>query len=192
MTLPPSADVQMATAALTSPVRKIRQHFRLQSGLIQATLALAVLLPTASLSAQLNNSVPAAATAATTTSPTGRISLPGDTARSENKGSPTSTPVIVNGEVDDIRLKGAALEVLYSNTGSVQTPISGELQVRDAQGELSASVSFAEAYRVEPGQQVSFLVKMPKLSPGNYKLYAVVDYGGHEMTAVQSALEVRN
>ncbi len=131
---------------------------------------------------------------------------PGATLRAQNApigssapsaGAPTVRPIAavkpdtVDGEVSDLVLKGKSLEVRYRNTGTVSTELLGELQVRSEDDELVASVPLVEAFRIEAGKQQTFKVAMPALPPGKYTLYAVVDFGGHELTAAQAALEIR-
>lgn len=97
----------------------------------------------------------------------------------------------VDGEVSDVVLKGKRLEVRYRNTGTVATELLGELQVRTEDDSLVATVPLVESLRIEAGKRQTFTVAMPTLPPGKYVLYAVVDFGGHELTAAQAALEVR-
>lgn len=135
---------------------------------------------------------------------------PGATLRAQNAPitTPTVAPMVgataapaaptvtakadtVDGEVSDVVLKGKSLEVRYRNTGTVSTELVGELQVRSEDDELVASVPLVEAFRIDAGKQQTFKVAMPTLPPGKYTLYAVVDFGGRELTAAQAALEVR-
>lgn len=102
---------------------------------------------------------------------------------------PDST--VIDGEVSDLLLRGKQLEVRYRNTGNVATEIVGELQVRDADGEVVEAVSFAESHKVAAGRRETFRVAMPALPPGKYTLYAVVHYGGPAMAAAQADLEVQ-
>ncbi|HEY0929379.1 MAG TPA: hypothetical protein VGE27_05625 [Gemmatimonas sp.] len=98
---------------------------------------------------------------------------------------------VVDGEVSDLLLKGKQLEVRYRNTGSVATTIVGELQVRDEFDEIVLAVPFADARRVDAGRAEKFRLAMPQLAPGHYTLYAVVDFGGEQLTAAQAALEIK-
>lgn len=131
---------------------------------------------------------------------------PGATLRAQNAPiaiptvAPTVAPIAhaapakadtVDGEVSDVVLKGKSLEVRYRNTGTVSTELVGELQVRSEDDELVAAVPLVEAFRIDAGKQQTFKVAMPTLPPGKYTLYAVVDFGGRELTAAQAALEVR-
>ena len=88
-------------------------------------------------------------------------------------------------------VKGKSLEVRYRNIGTVPTELLGEIQVRTTEDELVATVPLVEAVRVEAGKSQTFRVPMPLLPPGKYTLYAVVDFGGAELTAAQAALEIR-
>ncbi len=108
-------------------------------------------------------------------------------------GSPSivARPDTVDGEVSDVVLKGKLLEVRYRNTGTVATELLGELQVRAEDDSLVATVPIVESVRIEAGKRQTFKVAMPELPPGKYTLYAVVDFGGRELTAAQAALEVR-
>lgn len=104
-----------------------------------------------------------------------------------------SAPIeTVDGEVTDMYVKRKQLEVVYKNTGSVATEILGEVQVRDADGELVATVPLVEARRIGAGRTEKFRVPMPDLPPGSYTIYAVVDFGGAELTAAEATLEIRN
>jgi hypothetical protein len=105
--------------------------------------------------------------------------------------SDTLVAPVVDGEVSDLLLKGKQLEVRYRNTGSIATLIVGELQVRDANDEVVLAVPFADARRVDAGRAEKFRMAMPQLAPGHYTLYAVVDFGGEQMTAAQAALEIK-
>lgn len=110
-----------------------------------------------------------------------------------SNGSPSvvARPDTVDGEVSDVVLKGKLLEVRYRNTGTVATELLGELQVRAEDDSLVATVPIVESVRIEAGKRQTFKVAMPELPPGKYTLYAVVDFGGRELTAAQAALEVR-
>jgi hypothetical protein len=119
---------------------------------------------------------------------------PGATVRAQS--APTTTAAAaradtVDGEVSDVVLKGKLLEIRYHNTGTVATALLGELQVRAEDDSLVATVPIAESVRVEAGKRQVFRVPMPALPPGKYTLYAVVDFGGAELTAAQAALEIR-
>ncbi|MBY0490861.1 MAG: hypothetical protein K2R93_13550 [Gemmatimonadaceae bacterium] len=100
-------------------------------------------------------------------------------------------PDTVDGEVSDVVLKGKQLEVVYRNTGTVATALLGELQVRTEDDSLVATVPIVESVRIEAGKRQVFRVPMPTLPPGKYTLYAVMDFGGAELTAAQAALEIR-
>ena len=97
----------------------------------------------------------------------------------------------IAGEVRDMVLKGDSVEVMYVNTGTVPTVISGEVQVYVTEEDLKASVMFADALTVKAGATVRFRVAMPKLQRGKYTMIAIVDYGGETMTAAKAALQMR-
>lgn len=105
--------------------------------------------------------------------------------------SPALRPDTVDGEVSDMYVKGKSLEVRYRNTGSVTTELLGEVQVRTEDDSLVATVPLVEARRIGAGKRETFRVAMPDLPPGKYTIVAVVDFGGHELTAAQAALEIR-
>lgn len=117
------------------------------------------------------------------------------TLRAQAGPGPTATPVLrpdtVDGEVSDMYVKGKSLEVRYRNTGSVTTELLGEVQVRTEDDSLVATVPLVEARRIGAGKRETFRVAMPFLPPGKYTIVAVVDFGGHELTAAQAALEIR-
>lgn len=121
--------------------------------------------------------------------------FPGATVRAQSAPAPTPAPSVradtVDGEVSDMVVKGKSLEVRYRNIGTVPTELLGEIQVRTTEDELVATVPLVEAVRVEAGKSQTFRVPMPALPPGKYTLYAVVDFGGAELTAAQAALEIR-
>lgn len=99
-------------------------------------------------------------------------------------------PADIDGEVSDMYVKGKQVEVVYRNTGRLATRIMGELQVRDEEGELVTTATIVEAKTVGAGRSEKLRVAMPALAPGRYTLYAVVDFGGDELTAAEAALEV--
>jgi hypothetical protein len=119
-------------------------------------------------------------------------SLRGQSAPSIGSSSASSPRAAqLDGEVTDMYVKRKQLEVVYRNTGTAATEIVGEVQVRDADGELVATVSLVESRRIEAGRTEKFRVAMPELAPGQYTIYAVVDFGGPELTAAEAALEIR-
>lgn len=97
----------------------------------------------------------------------------------------------VAGEVRNMVLRGDSVEVTYTNSGTLPTVITGEVQVYRTEDDLRASVVFAEALAVNPGAVRRFRVAMPKLERGRYTLVAIVDYGGTTMTAAKAALDMR-
>ncbi len=119
--------------------------------------------------------------------------FPGATVRAQNAPATVSTARAdtVDGEVSDMTVKGKSLEVRYRNTGTTPTELLGEVQVRTPDDSLVATVPLVEALRIEAGKSQTFRVPMPLLPPGRYTIYAVVDFGGSELTAAQAALEIR-
>lgn len=105
--------------------------------------------------------------------------------------SPSDPPADLDGEVADMYVKGKQLEVIYRNTGRLATQIMGELQVRDEAGELITTATIVEAKIIGAGRSEKLRVAMPTLAPGRYTLYAVVDFGGAELTAAEAALEIK-
>lgn len=98
---------------------------------------------------------------------------------------------VVDGEVKDMVVHGDSIVVTYKNTGSTATAIVGEIQVRGADDDVVASVTLADSVIVKAGATRTFKVAMPKLEKGVYTMYAVVDFGGAELTAAQASLEIR-
>jgi hypothetical protein len=96
----------------------------------------------------------------------------------------------VDGEVSDLVLKGKQLEITYRNIGTVSTPIVGELQVLDPDGEVVGAISFVEGRRIDAGKSEKFKLAMPSLAPGRYTLFALVQYGGPALAAAQADLEI--
>ena len=96
----------------------------------------------------------------------------------------------VDGEVRDMYVKGDSLEVVFANTGRRAVAISGEVQVRDADDELLLAIPLDSA-SVSAGKVRKLKIAMPALAKGAYVLYAVIDFGGAELTAAQAALEIR-
>lgn len=117
--------------------------------------------------------------------------LPVDTASAERSVTTAIAAHDVAGEVRDLVLKGDSIEVTYKNTGTRATAIVGELQVRGDDEELVSSVLLADSMMVKAGATVRMRVAMPTLAKGRYTMFAVVDFGGPEMTAAQAALEIR-
>ena len=106
------------------------------------------------------------------------------------RASADSSAAAVDGEVSDLVLKGKQLEITYRNIGSVATPIIGELQVLDADGEVVGAVAFVEGRRIDAGKSEKFKLAMPALTPGRYTLFALVQYGGPALAAAQADLEI--
>lgn len=145
---------------------------------VAVIMALLALLPLGSILAQQAPATP--------------VLSSGAAANSRTEVTTISAPIpVIDGEVTNLLLKGKQLEVHYQNTGTITTTIIGELQVRDANGELVLAVPFAEAHRIDAGRKEKFTIAMPKLSPGEFTLYAVVDFGGDTMTAAQAALKIQ-
>lgn len=115
-------------------------------------------------------------------------SLRGQTA--PERGDAATGTSAVDGEVADLVLKGKQLEVTYRNIGTVATPIIGELQVLDADGQVVEAVPFVEGRRIDAGKSEKFKVAMPALPPGRYTLYALVQFGGPVLAAAQADLEI--
>jgi hypothetical protein len=111
-------------------------------------------------------------------------------ATASSPAAPTRTSTL-NGEVQNLVLKGDSLEIVYKNTGSSPTAIIGELQVHVTEEEVVSSVVFANAMIVKPGATQRYRVAMPKLAKGRYTLVAIVDYGGQDMTAAMATLDMR-
>ena len=109
----------------------------------------------------------------------------------------TSVPVyvtpagaLVNGEVQDMFVKGDSLEIVFANTGNVRTDIVGEVQLRGANDAVVVAVPIENA-TVMAGATRRFRVAIPKVARGKYTLFAVVDFGGAELTAAQAEFEIR-
>lgn len=104
--------------------------------------------------------------------------------------APASDSVTTDGEVVDMVLKGKQVEVVYKNTGTVSTRVIGELQVRDADGEVVGALAFVEGKLVEPGKTERFRATMPTVAAGKYTLWALVQFGGPALAAAQAELEI--
>ncbi len=102
----------------------------------------------------------------------------------------TPTESTADGELRDMVVKGDSLEVVFANTGNRRVEIIGEVQVR-APGDSLVMVIPLEGTTVLSGASRRMRAAMPKLRRGPYMLWAVVDFGGAELTAVQAALEIR-
>lgn len=96
----------------------------------------------------------------------------------------------IDGEVSDMFVKGDSLEVVYRNAGRVATEIIGAVQVRSLADDPVTTVPL-HAATVAPGATHRMRIAMPKLAKGRYTLYAIVDYGGAQLTAAQAALEIK-
>ena len=102
----------------------------------------------------------------------------------------TPAGATVKGEVQDMFVKGDSLEIVFVNTGNVRTDIVGEVQVRTANDSVVVAVPMENA-TVMAGATRRFRVAIPKVARGAYTLFAVVDFGGAELTAAQAAFEIR-
>jgi P pilus assembly chaperone PapD len=102
----------------------------------------------------------------------------------------TPSGLAVDGELQNMYVKGDSLEMVYANTGKVRTDVVGEVQVRISDDSVVTRVPI-EQTTVLAGATRKFRVAMPKLPKGKYVLYAIVDFGGTQMTAVQAALEIQ-
>jgi hypothetical protein len=103
----------------------------------------------------------------------------------------SSPAASIDGQVQNLVLKGDSLEVTYKNIGSQPTAIVGELQVHVTEDDIVSSTVFANALLVKPGATQRFKIAMPKIAKGKYTLVAIVDYGGAQMTAAMATLEMR-
>lgn len=115
---------------------------------------------------------------------------PGASLRAQAAPPSAGASTSVDGEVSDLVLKGKQLEITYRNLGTVATPIIGELQVRNEEGDVVSAVAFVEGRRIDAGKTEKFKLAMPALAPGKYVLFALVQFGGPELAAAQADLEV--
>lgn len=121
------------------------------------------------------------------------VLYPGASLRGQSvsqRTGPDTVTAAIDGEVSDLVLKGKQLEVTYRNIGTVATPIIGEVQVRDGEGEVVSAVAFVEGKRIEAGRTEKFKLAMPPLPPGRYTLFALVQFGGPALAAAQADLEI--
>lgn len=102
----------------------------------------------------------------------------------------TPTGADVDGELSDMFLKGDSLEIVYRNTGKTRTTIVGEVQVQAAGDSVVATVPLDSA-TVLVGATRRYRVAVPQLPRGKYLLVALIDFGGEQLTAVQTTLEIR-
>lgn len=120
----------------------------------------------------------------------GRAILPDDPNPTTLSLATVATPSDIEGEVSDMYVRGDSLEVVYANTGKRATDIIGAVQVRTL-GDTPVTEVPLHAATVSPGTRYVMRVAMPKLAKGKYSLYAIVDYGGGELTAARAALEIK-
>jgi|GEM_PF-1332299 len=102
----------------------------------------------------------------------------------------TPTAVVSNGDVQNMFVTGDSLEVVYANIGNVRHDIAGQVTVRTASDSVVMTLPLPST-TVLAGTTRRFRVARPALRPGAYVLYAIVDFGGEELTAIQAALEIR-
>jgi P pilus assembly chaperone PapD len=102
----------------------------------------------------------------------------------------TPTAVVSNGDLQNMFVVGDSLEVVYANTGNVRHDIVGQVQVRTTSDSVVMTLPMPNT-TVLAGTTRRFRVARPALRPGSYVLFAIVDFGGAELTAVQAALEIR-
>jgi P pilus assembly chaperone PapD len=98
--------------------------------------------------------------------------------------------IVSNGDLQNMFVVGDSLEVVYANTGNVRHDIVGQVQVRTTTDSVVMTLPLPST-TVLAGTTRRFRVVRPALRPGAYVLYAIVDFGGEELTAVQAALEIR-
>lgn len=102
----------------------------------------------------------------------------------------TPSGLNTDGEVSDMFVRGDSLVVNFRNTGKLRSDVVGEVQVRLADDSLVTVVPL-EAATVLAGSERQWRIRMPKLAPGKYTIYGVVDFGGPSLVAAQAALEIR-
>ncbi len=124
-------------------------------------------------------------------------SVPHDAPMSRAVAAVASVPVYVtpdavasNGDLQNMFVVGDSLEVVYENTGNVRHDIVGQVQVRTTSDSVVMTLPLPST-TVLAGTTRRFRVARPSLRPGAYVLFAIVDFGGEELTAVQAPLEIR-
>jgi hypothetical protein len=134
--------------------------------------------------------LPARAVRAATPSPASTFVTVSSRSVSAMRVQPVRSDSTVDGEVRDMYVKGDSLEVVFANTGRKAVAIVGEVQVRGADDELLLAIPLDSA-SVAAGKVRKMRVAMPALAKGSYVMYAVIDFGGTDLTAAQAALEIR-
>ena len=102
----------------------------------------------------------------------------------------TPSGLSADGEVSDLFVRGDSLVVHFRNTGKLRSDVVGEVQVRVADDSLVAVVPL-EAATVLAGSERQWRIHMPRLAPGKYTIYGVVNFGGATLVAAQATLEIR-
>lgn len=97
----------------------------------------------------------------------------------------------VLGVVADTTSTPAAL-VAFENEGAAALDVTGEVEIRDLEGEVVGVVE-AEPFQVLPGHQRRIRVPLDDvtLEPGRYVLVAILDFGASYLAGGQAMLEVR-
>jgi len=84
-------------------------------------------------------------------------------------------------------------ELALVNEGNVELVVSGELRLRDEQGEVVDIIKL-KSFKVLPGYRRKLIVKSKEatnLSPGKYNVLAVLDYGGENKIGKSISFKVK-
>jgi len=84
---------------------------------------------------------------------------------------------------------GRVLMLAVRNSGVRQTVNRGTLEIRRADNSMAAKIGIPE-FPVLPGAQRTVRLALPTLPRGQYVLLAILDYGGAELIAGQTELDV--
>lgn len=99
------------------------------------------------------------------------------------------------GKIADMEMlssNGAAVRVAFENTGAATFRVKGQVEARGADGELVATgVLGPPKAQVLPGAQRDLWAQWDKpLSPGAYRIKAIVDYGGKSLVGGELKVNV--
>lgn len=99
------------------------------------------------------------------------------------------------GEISAIRETTAAdsaraVEIDFRNLGEAHLKPRGVVEIRRADNSVAGHVELTE-FPLEPGGLRTLAIPLPELSPGQYVVLALLDYGGPDIAAHQLELVVR-
>ena len=111
-------------------------------------------------------------------------------------GTEQKKGVITDISVKDQKTGGkATVEVIFENQGNSLLKCSGQVQILDENGEMVRSIplEYGHApFTVYPGgRRIVYGHIGGNLSPGDYLLLAIIDYGGEDLVAGEMEFEVK-